>query len=503
MAKRGKKYTRAASRQSAPQARYDAAGQGRQLRAWAPSNLGPNRVLDGVQTIRNRTRDLDRNDWSAKTLSQKWGTTLIGVGITPRWRRIKSRDRRQQIIDLFNDQAAVIDADGALNIYAQQTLAVKEWFVGGEVFARRRYRRLTDGLPLPFQVQLMGSEMCPMLDADQWPGMPQGNKMRLGIERDRRNRIVAYWFFKEHPGDNYSKAVGTSDLVRVLAEDVIHMFEPDRAGATRGVPQVASVVTRIKNIGEFDDNVMTRQKLANMFVGFITRELSTSDFNPDVDPLTGQPIQRDAGGAIVGMQPGILQELDDGQDIKFANPPEAGTTYGDYMRTQQLGVAAAGGLPYELLSGDIREISDRTLRVLINELRRLAEQRQWQMVIPQFCQRVINWFAEAGLLIGKISAAEFDDVRRVEHAPHGWAYIHPVQDVQGKALEVEKGFRSRSSVIGERGDDPEQVDNERAEDKAREDELDLTPPPPAPVGRPANQDQSDPEDGESDQPKKE
>jgi capsid protein len=161
------------------------------------------------------------------------------------------------------------------------------------------------------------------------------------------------------------------------------------------------------------------------------------------------------------------------------------------MRTQQLGVAAAGGLPYELLSGDIREISDRTLRVLVNELRRLAEQRQWQMVIPQFCQRVINWFAEAALLNGKISAAEFDDVRRVEHAPHGWAYIHPVQDVQGKALEVENGFRSRSSVIGERGDDPEQVDDERAEDKKREGDLDLTPPPPAPVGRPPSTKQGD------------
>lgn len=496
MAKRNRN-TRAQTRASAPQARYDAAGWGRQLRAWQPGNLGPNRSQEGMQTARNRTRDLDRNDWAARSASQKWSTTLIGIGITPRWNRVENKTRRQEIVDLWNDQSQVMDADGVLNAYGQQTLAVKEWFVAGEVFARRRYRRADDDLPVPMQVQLMGAEMCPMLDADQWNGMSTRHKMRSGIEIDRRGRIHAYWFYKEHPGDVFGQAVGPNDLVRVPAEDVIHMFEPTRAGERRGVPPWVSLVTRLKNISEYDDNVMTRQKLANLFVGFITRQMGVSDFNTseNVDPLTGQPIVRDTGGAVVGMQPGLLQELDDGQDIKFANPPEAGTTYSDYMRTQHLGTAAGAGLPYELLSGDIREISDRTLRVLMNELRRLAEQRQWQMVIPQFCQKLINWFADAGVLAGKVSMSEMDDVRRVEHAPHGWAYIHPVQDVQGKALEVEKGFRSRSSVIGERGDDPEQVDAERAADKEREDELDLTPEPVTP-GRPPNEqpDEDDDED---------
>jgi len=82
---------------------------------------------------------------------------------------------------------------------------------------------------------------------------------------------------------------------------------------------------------------------------------------------------------------------------------------------------------------------------------------------------------------GHISDEEFNDVRRAEHAPHGWSYIHPVQDPQGKALEVTSGFRSRSSVIAERGDDPESVDDERKSDKDREDALGLTPIAPAPV----------------------
>ena len=135
-------------------------------------------------------------------------------------------------------------------------------------------------------------------------------------------------------------------------------------------------------------------------------------------------------------------------------------------------------------------VSDRTLRVIINEFRRFAEQRQWQIVIPMYCQRVIDWFTDAAVLAGAINLAEADDVRRVEHAPHGWTYIHPVQDPQGKALEVTNGFRSRSSVITEKGDDPVEVDEERLSDQQREEDLGINPPPaagsePAPAPAPS------------------
>ena len=505
MAKRGKKHTRqpasAATTPSvgtvatSPLAQYNAASRTRrQLRSWNPPSSGPNQALQGLQTIRNRWRDSERNDWAGESSSQKWATTLIGIGITPRFKRIKSDTRRQEISDLFDDFSAQSDAHHVLNIFGQQTLVVRTWFGGGEAFARRRYRRLNDGLRVPVQVELLEADMVPLLDADQWPGLPTGNKIRDGIEYDKRGFKRAVWFHKEHPGDKPMGSVNHGDIVRVPMEDVIHVFEPHRPGQRRGVPPAAAIIERLKETGEYEGTVLTRQKIANMFVAFLTRALPTGDWNQDqnVDPLTGQLIDRDSGGAVVGMQPGVIRELDDGQDVRFANPPEAGTTYSDYIRTQHLGTAAASGLPYELFSGDIKEISDRTLRVLMNEFRRFAEQRQWQILIPQFCQRVIDWFADASLLAGRIAESEYEDVRRVEHAPHGWAHIHPVQDPQGQIMQIDAGLISRSSVIGARGDDPIQVDTERKADKERADKMGLTPPPPAPVGAPPNQQPNNP-----------
>lgn len=462
-----------------PRAQYDAGGSGRRMRGWMPASSGPNKAITGLQNIRNRSRDANRNDWSGESSTQKWATNLIGIGITPRFKRIKSKTRKQILTDLWNDFVAQSDADGVLNLYGQQTLGVRAWLESGEFFMRRRYRRLNDGLVVPLQIQLIEADYVPLLDADNWPGMPTGNRIRSGIEFNKSNRRTAYWVYKEHPGDGQGRSIGSNDLVRVPAEDMRHVFEPKRIGQLRGVPGLAPVLARLRSIGDYDDAVLERQKLANLFVAFITRNMPGAD--GDTDPLTGLPIEFAGGEPFAGMQPGMTQELDPGQDVKFANPPEAGTTYSDYMRTQNMGTAAAAGIPYEIFSGDIANVSDRTLRVIIQEFRRFAEQRQWQVIIPMMCQPVVEWFAEAGVLANKIRLNEVDDVRRAEHAPHGWQYIHPVQDPQGKAMEVEKGFRSRSSVIAERGDDPDTVDDERAADEAREKLLGITSKPTAPA----------------------
>lgn len=452
----------------AVKAKYDAAGTGRRMRGWMPPSSGPNKAIEGLQKIRDRARDAVRNDWTGESASQKWSTNLIGIGIKPRLKRVTSKTRRQELTDLWDDWVDVADADGVMTFYGLQTLAVRTWLDAGEVFIRKRVRRTEFGMEVPLQIQLIEPDFVPLLDTDTWPNLPRGNRIRSGIELDNRNQRVAYWMFREHPGDGGT--IDQSRLIRVPASEIRHMFEPKRAGQLRGVSALAPVLARLRSISDFDDAVLERQKLANLFTGFITQALAAND---DTDPLTGLPIEYEGGNALAGLSPGMFQELDPGQDVKFSNPPEAGTTYSEYMRTQQLGTAAAAGLPYEVFSGDIQDISDRTLRVIINEFRRFAEQRQWQIIIPMLCQPVRNWWVEACMVAGHVSVAEEGDVRRVEWSTHGWAHIHPVQDPQGKQLEVDAGFRSRSSVIGERGDDPEQVDDERAADLQRTKDLGL------------------------------
>lgn len=481
-------------------ARYDAAGQGRRMAGWNPPAKGPNSALVGVETLRKRARDSVRNDWASESAKQKWSTALVGIGITPRFRRITDTARRAEITDLFQRFAAECDADGVLDFFGLQTLVTGAEFEGGEVFARLRPRFIDEGLAVPMQVQILESEMLPFLDVDAGgrPGLPEGNVIRSGIELNKRGKRIAYWFHKEHPLDG--KLIGAydqaDDFVRVAASQVAHIYVPRRPGQLRGVSRLAPVLAKLRDIGDYEDTVLQRQKIANLFVAFIKRSIPSLDpLDPVYGALTGAaadfaaggtPMTDDAGAAapLLPMSPGLMQELEDGQEVQFANPPEAGTNFSDYLRTQNMGTAAALGLPYELHAGDIREISDRTLRVVMQEARRYWAQNQWQMLIPMFCKRVAGWFADNALLAGEITVEEAELIKLAEFSPHGWEYIHPVQDPQGKKIEVDAGFRSRSSVIAERGDDPDQVDEERQADKERQDRLGLTPvAAPAPDGQ--------------------
>ena len=460
--------------------RYDGAGRGRRMASWQAPSTGPNEAINaGLQTLRNRSSDAARNDWTGESTLQKWATTLIGIAITPRFRRIKEKNRRAEINDLWADFVKQADADCVLDLYGMQTLAVRSWLERGEMFARRRFRSFSDGLRVPMQVQLLESDMVPNFDATVFPGLPVRNTIKSGIEFDNRGKRIAYWVYKDHPGDaptGIGSNPAASLLVRVPAEDMLHMFEPKRIGQRRGVPTMAPILAKLRGVADFEDTTLERQKLANLIVGFIARDLPSYD---PTDPntastLTGLDAELDADASpLLPMKPGLMQELEDGQKVTWSNPPDAGVNYSEYMRTSHLGTTAGTGLPYEIAVGDIKGVSDRTLRVVINEFRRFASQRQWQIVIPQFCQRIIDWFADAAVLTGDLSLTEREDVVRAEHAPHGWEYIHPTQDVQGKVMEVKAGFRSRSSVIGEQGDDPDVVDKERAEDMLREQDLDL------------------------------
>lgn len=455
-------------------ARYDAAGMGRRIAGWNPPASGPSRSTEGSTRMRDRARDAVRNDWAAESGITKWTTTLIGVAIRQRFDRIASKSRRAAVTDAYNDWCNVCDSDGVLSMGAMQTLVVRGWLEAGECFAVMRDRAPSPRRKVPMVVQLLESDYCPQLNATAWPGMPVGNDMRQGVEFNEDNERVAFWFYRKHPGDRLMSDAVPENLVRIPAERVCHVFDPKRAGQVRGTSSLSSILVRLRNTGDFEDLVLDRQKLANLFTMFITRALPPPESEMDYDSDTGLPKWYDKeGNSLATLQAGISQELMPGEDVKFANPPEAGTVYTDYMRTTHMGTAAGQSMPYELFSGDIRNVSDRTLRVVLQEYRRFAEQRQWQIIIPMFCQRVIESWSVAAMLAGLVRVNEIDSVNRCTHAPHGFEHIHPVQDPQGKILEVQGGLRSRSSVISDRGDDPTDVDNERADDLAREKELGL------------------------------
>ena len=452
---------------------YEAGAQTRRTLGWRAPTASPNTAaLQQLSTLRDRSRLAVRNDGYAKGIIDKLVVNIVGTGIKP-LSKAQDADFRKAVQALWLQWTDFSDADGLLDFYGQQTQAVRCWLEAGEVFIRLRPRLATDGLPVPLQVQVIEPEMCPYTHTGT---APNGNKIRAGIEFDQSiGRRVAYYFYASRPGDLNDFDV--SELRRVPAEFVVHLYDPLRAGQLRGLPHLTQALIRLHELDKFDDATLLRQQLANLFAGFVRRPAGEGTVNP----LTGlAPDDTTAEGRpVLTLEPGIFQELGPGEEVEFSDPPDAGPGYPSFMKQQLMSVSAATGVPYEVLTGDMAGLNDRVMRVVLHEFRRMIISRQHHIVAFQLCRPVWLAWMDRAFLSGALSipAAYMESSEpwaKVKWMPQGWPYIHPVQDVTATKDAIRAGFTSRSAAVSEQGEDSEVIDAEQAADNERADELGLT-----------------------------
>jgi lambda family phage portal protein len=448
---------------------FKSGGTGRRLQMWRPSMSGPNSA-NNLGTILSRMRDAVRNNAWVGAAMDKRAANAIGCGIQAR-ALYGTPEQRTAVDALWNQSIPYIDADGVCSFYAMQELAWREWDEAGEVFARIRSRRTEDGLPVPMQVQLIESEQCPI---DYFGNASNGNPIRRGIEFSSIGKRVAYWMYRSHPGDATWTDTGGNELVRVPAEQVIHLYRPLRAGQIRGVPRAQSVLVLIKTLDRVRDNVAERQAIQNLFAGWFIRPKESADDSVLEETRVGTDVD---DTPIAGLEPATMQELPEGWDVKFSTPPGAGNDYADFVRTEILAFCARAGLPYEVLTGDLRDVSDRALKLILNEFRRLIESDQWLFMIPTLCQGIRGAWFDAAVLSGRLRFPNYaelrDQITETLWMPHGWPWSHPVQDVEAETKAVLAGFKSRSGVVLQQGEDPEEVDRQQLRDNTRADKLGL------------------------------
>lgn len=439
---------------------------GRANRAFGgfSSPSGPNAANTGyLPALRNRARDAVRNDPIATRAIETMVANLIGTGITPKFLHDNPDTRRiaQAYWQAWEDEA---DADSRTDIYGLQALAVRAWLESGECFVRLRPRRPEDGLSVPLQLQVLEADFVPLIDATA----PNGNAIRAGIEFNAIGQRVNYWMHKQHPGDNTGGGVSLTDLTPVPAESVLHLYEALRPGQLRGVPRLSNALQRLKQLSDYDEASLERQKTAAGISMVIKRP---APLDPGVDPVTGERFDSSSAVDASPIRPGMAYTLLPGEEIDTPDLPDQGSTYDVFVRRQLQAIAAGLSIPYEILAGDYQGVNDRVMRVALNEFRRRLEQIQWSVIIPQFCRPLFLAWRRMAVLSGALPSAAL--TAKVRWTPQAWAYIHPVQDVDAQLNAINGGLKSRSAVLLAQGEDPEQVDVERAEDWAREERLNL------------------------------
>ncbi len=453
---------------------HEAAGRGRRSLAWMPGNPGAVAAMLATNTdLRIKSRDLVRRNAWAQSGIEAFVANAVGTGIKPQ--SLASDERfKTEVQALWRDWVEEADAAGQTDFYGLQALACRAMLEGGECLIRLRPRRPEDGLVVPLQLQLLEAEHLPIhLNCE----LSSGNVVRSGIEFDSLGRRVAYHLYKSHPEDGRLAPMsgqGGMDTVRIDAKEIIHLFRVLRPGQIRGEPWLSRALVKLNELDQYDDAELVRKKTAAMFAGFVTRQ------NPE-DNLMGEGAADSNGIALAGLEPGTLQILEPGEDIKFSDPADVGGSYSEFLRNQFRAVAAAIGVTYEQLTGDLTGVNYSSIRAGMLEFRRRCEMVQHGVLVHQMCRPVWAAWMKQAVLAGAIEAPGFargGPARRrqylaVKWIPQGWQWVDPEKEFKAMLLAIRAGLMSRSEAISAFGYDAEDVDREIAADHQRADELGL------------------------------
>lgn len=453
------------------EAAYDGGGDGRRTRNWLAEGGGPNMVsLGNLPNLRRRSRDLVRKvPWLISAV-ESTAADIVGTGIRP-LSQFGDAAKRAEIDALWERQWIFdADADATVSAYGQQLLAVRTMIEAGECFVRKRKRRLSDGLSVPLQLQILEPEFVPLsLTAGMTPA--KGNTIKQGIEFDSLGRRVAYWMYRNHPYDLTGTGdIDTYSVVRVPADEVLHIYKPMRPGQIRGLPWLHSVIIRARDLLEYEDAEVVRKKTAAMFLAFVKKNSDSE--SPLPDDSGDYPDDRDDDRLPLSLEPGTIQELDEGEEMQFSQPADSGASFEPFVKMQLRAFAVAIGTTYEAMSGDHKDANFSTARIgRINLSRRNAPIQE--QFIFQYCRPVRRWFMDAAVVSGALNLPGYADNPRPylddDWVAPGWPYTDPEKEVKADVLAIQAGLASRKGKARERGKNVENIDRDQADDNARAD----------------------------------
>jgi len=456
---------------------YEGASIKARARHFVTSDTSPSSVtITDAAMIRARARQLVRNNPWASNAVEAWVTNCIGSGIRPRPQTLDP-DLKRRIMALWTRWVSEADADGMLDFYGMQALVTREQMEAGEIIVRKRLRRPIDGLAVPIQFQMIEADH---LEFDFTRAASPGiDTIRAGIQFDLLGRRVAYHLLRDHPGGS-ALTFGASIRSVVPANAIMHVFKPLRAGQIRGVSGFAAVLMKLLDLDQYDDAEVVRKKTAALFTGFITSTLDEDSVSAgDIGTSAGDnSISGEDGARRVDLEPGMMQLLDPGEDIKFSDPADVGGSYEAFLKMQLRAVASGLGVTYEQLSGDLSGVNFSSIRAGLIEFRRRCLMHQAQIINHQFNQPVWDaWFRQAvlsgALDIGRGANIADPDISGVKWIGQGFEYVNPLQDQQAHLSANRSGYKSRGQIATEMGRDPEELENEIAEENARADALGL------------------------------
>ena len=440
--------------------KYEAGDAGRRTDGWNTTGGNANAEIAGSKIrVRNRSRDLVRNNPYAARAVQVITNNVIGRGIKTQIKldtRAEISSKEKKINEIWRAWAdtTACDFDGIHNLAGMQRLLMRSVVESGDVLVRRRRvgRRKVMGisgreieLP-PIQLQILEGDFIALNRINRL--LPNGNTLIEGVEVDPAGRKVAFHLFKNHPGNINLNIQNTFNTVRIPAEEILFLYRVDRPGQLVGMPWASPIILRLRDFDLYEDAQLKRQQCAAMFTAFVH----------DIEGI--DEVEETAEETEIGekMEPGLIEILPPGKDIKLSKPPGA-DNYQEYTSVVLRSIASGFGITYESLTGDLTNVNFSSARMGWLEMQRNFTTWGSNIMINQFMSPTFRWFMGALELIGDGSPKA-----QAFFTPPKREMIDPVKEIAAMKTAVRSGFKTLSGAITELGEDADTHFAKYAED---------------------------------------
>ncbi|PZR10389.1 MAG: phage portal protein [Azospirillum brasilense] len=413
-----------------------AAAQDQRASAWAPSGGSANAEVGmAAATVARRARDAVRNDPYAGRIVDLWTGNAVGAGITTRW-----PDQRHADVWRRWAESTACDAEGRLDLYGLQALAMRAVVESGECFVRFLMVPPSPANPIGLRLQVLEADH---LDTGR-NGIVEGAPTIQGIALGEAGAPIGYWLHRVHPGAAWLLPGGGLASDRIPASDVLHLYRKRRPGQLRDVSWLAPVLLRLRDLGDYEAALLMKAKIEACLAAVVTEEGD--------EALTGAAsgLLRDAQGrAVESFEPGMILYRRGMGSVEVVNP-SGGGSHAAFARRALEAAAVGAGLTYDQVSGDLTQANYSSLRAGKIEFRRLCEQVQYGMLIPMLVRPIADRFHAQGALLG-LWGAEMPV--GVSHVPPAHEMIDPLKDTTALIAQVRAGFVPQPEAAGAFGYD--------------------------------------------------
>jgi lambda family phage portal protein len=441
---------------------YDGAAVSRLTANWTTQNYSADHELwQQLRVLRARCRELEQNNDYVSRYLALLDQNVIGPSGIELECRLKTQDgmtfkrsTNEAIEEAFEawGKRGVCDVTGQLCWSDVQRIVLRSMARDGEVLIR--LVRNFDN-PFLFAVQVLEADYLDL--AYNVAQLPNGNNIRMGVERNEWGRPVAYHLFRQHPGD-WTSAQTQQRRERVSAGDIIHCYVVKRAGQSRGVPWMAPAMRRLSMLGGYEEAELIAARVGACKGGFYT--------SPTGEEYTGDDVDSQ-GNLIEAIEPGTFAQLPEGVTFTPYDPQHPTTSFGIFVKSILRGISSGLNCSYNTLASDLEGVNYSSIRQGVLDDRDNFRVTQ-QLMIEQLCEPVLKAWIDYAILSGQLDLPSFDSARVVaacEWQARGWQWVDPLKDMEADTAAINAGLKTRTQCLAERGLDIEDVFSQLAQEQ--------------------------------------